>query len=191
MIHDFPENDLRRTWQEQTVFEAPIDIDEITQQARRFQRRIRWRNRLEYAAAVIGVVVYFVYIWVFESPWIRAGSLLFVFGGLSIIYQLHKRGSSRTVPTGASCAEFHRSELQRQRDALLSIMRWYVGPLIPGAVVFNIGIAAVHPWGPWLVLSLATAGWVALGLMVYMLNQRGARKLQREIDELQELLQGR
>ena len=191
MVIDRPENDLCMTWQEQAVMPRPVNIDDLVKRALRFQRKIRWRNRFEYAAGLVGAAAYLVYIWVFGNPWIRAGSLLFVFGGLSIIYQLHKKTSSKTVPAGANCAEFHRRELQRQRDALRSIMRWYVIPLIPGAIVFNIGIAASHPWGPIVCLSLAAVFWVAGSLFVYKLNQWGARKLQREIDELTELLHDR
>lgn len=114
-----------------------------------------------------------------------------MFGGLSVIYQLHNRGSSKTVPTGANCVEFYLRELQRQRDALRSIMRWCVVPLIPGAIVFNIGIAVSHPWGPVVCLSLAAVLWLAGSLFVYKLNQWGARKLQSEVDELTELLHDR
>ena len=191
MVIDRPENDLCMTWQEQAVMLRPVNIDDLVARARAFQRKIRWRNRLEFAAVLIGAAAYLVYIWMFDNPWIRVGSLLFVFGGLSIIYQLHRRASSKTVPAGANCAEFHWRELQRQRDAFLSIMRWYVGPLIPGAVVFNIGIATSHPWGPLVILSIAAVLWGGTGLLVYKLNQWGARKLQREVDDLSELLHDR
>ena len=191
MVNDRPESDLCMTWQEQTVMARPVDINDLVERARAFQRKIRWRNRVEYAAVLIGAAAYLGYIWLLENPWIRVGSLLFVLGGLSVIYQFHRRASSKTVPAGANCAEFHRRELQRQRDALRSIMRWYVGPLIPGAIVFNIGIATNHPWGPLLILSIAAVLWGGTTLLVYKLNQWGARKFQREIDDLSELLHDR
>ncbi len=191
MVIDRPENDLCMTWQEQAVMTRPLNIDDLVEDARAFQRKIRWRNRMEYAAGFFGVAIYLVYIWVFDNLWIRAGSLLFVFGGLTVFYQLHKRASSKPVPTVTDCVEFHRRELQRQRDALRSIVRWYVGPLIPGAIVFSIGIAVRHPWNPLVILSIAALLWVGTGMLVYKLNQWGARKLQREIDDLSELLHDR
>ncbi|MBM3738862.1 MAG: hypothetical protein FJW39_24060 [Acidobacteria bacterium] len=37
--------------------------------------------------------------------------------------------------------DFHRAELERQRDLLQGIWSWYPLPLVPGMVVLNIGFA--------------------------------------------------
>lgn len=60
MVIDRPENDLCMTWQEQTVMPRSVNIDDLLEHARAFQRKIRWRNRLEYAACLIGMAVYLV-----------------------------------------------------------------------------------------------------------------------------------
>lgn len=102
-------------------------------------------------------------------------------------YQLYKRGSSKRVPLGAECLEFHRRELKGQRDALRGIFRWYMLPMIPGFVVFGIAMAMIHSWGPVVSLNFHALIGVAVFVLVYKLNQRGARTLQHEIDELTEL----
>ena len=63
-------------------------------------------------------------------------------------------------------------------------------PMIPGIVVFTISLAMIHPWGP-VVWGLQASVAVAVFVFVYRLNQQGARKLQREIDQLTELLRDR
>ena len=121
----------------------------------------------------------------------RIGSLLSIGGVLYVVYQLHKRGPARTIPVGMSSVEFHLRELKRQRDNLQTVWRWYMRPMIPGIVVFDIVLAMKHPWGPLVCLSLMAAILVATSVFVYMLNQWGARKLQREIEDLSELLYDR
>ena len=63
-------------------------------------------------------------------------------------------------------------------------------PMIPGIVVFTIALAMIHPWGP-VVWPLQASISVAVFVFLYRLNQQGARKLQREIDQLAELLRDR
>ena len=64
-------------------------------------------------------------------------------------------------------------------------------PMIPGIVVFTIALAMIHPWGPVVWLALQASIAVAVFVFVYKLNQQGARKLQREIDQLKKLLRDR
>lgn len=188
MIHDRPENDLRRTWQEQTVTEGSMNIDDHIELARQFQKKIRRRNIREYGASLFVVAAFTFYTWLLDDPWLRTGSILTIGGVLYVAYQLYKRGSSKRVPVGAKSLEFHSRELKRQRDALRGIFRWYMLPMIPGFVVFGIAMAMIHPWGPVVSLSFHALIGVAVFVLVYILNQRGARTLQREIDELTRML---
>jgi hypothetical protein len=120
----------------------------------------------------------------------RVGDWVSIAGMLYVVYQLHRRGSAKTVatdPAPASCLDFHRRELERQRDMLLGIWSWYLGPLIPGMVLIAVAGGLVNPGHPkraWLFEALYAA-IVALGFyFVAKLNQRAAQRLQRQIDEL-------
>jgi hypothetical protein len=91
------------------------------------------------------------------------------------------------MPAGmglASCLEFHRDELARQRDLLASVWTWYLLPFVPGAACVFIGRFIEHPerW-PWLALSFLFVALVFVGVGV--LNTRVARSLQHKIDELE------
>jgi hypothetical protein len=64
-------------------------------------------------------------------------------GTLCIVVQIYKRASPVTLPVDLALTaslEFHRRELVRQRDLLRSVWRWYIGPIVPGLVVFYAGI---------------------------------------------------
>lgn len=191
MANDRPRDGLRTAWQGQSLREESVNVDELGQRARRFHKSIQWRNLREYAAALLVVAMFSYFIVVYEDPWMRIGSLLSIGGVLYVVCQLHKRGPARTIPAGMSSVEFHLRELKRQRDNLQTVWRWYMRPMIPGIVVFDIALAMKHPWGPLVCLSLMAAILVATSVFVYMLNQWGARKLQREIEDLSELLYDR
>lgn len=131
------------------------------------------------------------YLWAFPDPLMRAGSLLSILGTLVVVWQLRRRASSRPRPGVESALpsrDFHRAELIRQRDALRSVWLWYVAPLVPGMVVFRLGVNA----NPDPSLPFAR-GWAADGfiagvvLLVILINLYGAHKLQRQIDQLDQV----
>jgi hypothetical protein len=78
---------------------------------------------------------------------------------------------------------FHRGELVRQRDLLRSVVWWYIGPIIPGLVVFGVGIAPGHGTGS---LLNALPFLCIFGLIVWV-NHRAAIRLDRQIAELDSL----
>jgi len=108
-----------------------------------------------------------------------------------LIWHLHHHGSSRNLPADlglASGIEFHRRELERQRDLVGSVASWYLGPMIPGLVVLTLAMARANPDHlRHIGLSLASALIVLLFVLIWMLNQRAARRLQSRIDELNTL----
>jgi len=190
MPDTLPPDDLQQMWQTQPVEVTTMSIDEIRRKAGRFEHRIWWRNAREYAAMVLVMVCFGYYLYKFPHPAERAGSMLVIAGTLYIGWQLHKRASVRSAPveTGfTTCLEFHVRELERQRDALNSLWRWYLGPMIPGLVVF-VAALTVSGRAPERQQPALIALWLAIFAAsfwgVWKMNQRAARKLQRRIDEL-------
>jgi len=170
-----------------------MSVEQIQASAGSFQRRIQWRNAREYVAA-IAVVVFFG--WEFSrTPDLlaRIGFGLMIAGMFYMVWALLSRGSGRALPEDAgrsSFIEFRRSELVRQRDLLSSVWRWYLGPLIPGMAVllamsFNHAIRGGHTF-PVVFVALFAVFIAAVFAGIARLNGRAARKLQRQIDELDE-----
>ncbi len=193
--NELPQDELRSAWQNQPGENLVMSLEEIRRRAGKFQHRIWWRNAREYAAVAIGVVVFGYYFTLLPNPVGRAGCVLTIAGALYVAYQLHRRASSEAAPAGGAfehCLGFHRRGLERQRDALESVWSWYLGPLIPGLVVFITGTSIAAPI-PIRFRVLTTAISLAfVGLVFWLvakLNQSAARKLQTKIDELKALEQ--
>jgi hypothetical protein len=179
-------DDVRNVWQNQPLENTTMPLEEIHRKARQFETRIRRRNLREYLGAAVGIAAYTFYFFRFENPTIRAGSALVIAGALYVVVQLYKRASPGTLPVDlASTAslEFHRGELVRQRDLLSSVWRWYIGPIVPGLVVFSAGILP-HRLAVIVGFALIFLGF--FGLIIW-LNYRAALRLDRQITEIDNL----
>jgi len=190
MTNETPHDDMRKVWQNQKVEYAPMSLDEIHKKAQRFQRSIHRRNVREYVAAAIVVAGFGFYIWRFDDILVRIGSALVITGALYVVHHLHKMGSARTVPAdlgSVTCLRFHRDELGRQRDLLRGVWRWCLLPLVPGLALFLFGPALRVPLERWGPVGATAAFYAAVFVAVWALNQWAARKLQRQIDELDAL----
>lgn len=190
MPNEAPPNDIRKLWHEQGEEPFKISLEEIRGKARKYERKIRWRNAVEYVAIAAVVVFFGLSMLRLDNTLMRVGEGLCIVGGLYVAYQLHRRGSARAVPGDmalTSCIDFRRRELERQRDYLQGSWSWYLGPLIPGMVVIMLGGAMANPGHlrhPRLFIA-AYAGVCALAFFwVRQLHRRCARKLQGQIDEL-------
>src|ERR1035441_8091566 len=130
MSNELRPDDLGEVWRRQKLEHTQMTLDEIRAKARKFQRKILFRNFREYAAIAV-VVVFFGATMGKYTPLLRAAAGLMVAGGLYVAYQLHRRGSAKTLAgdlAPASCLDFHRRELERQRDLVLNVWSWYLGP---------------------------------------------------------------
>jgi di/tricarboxylate transporter len=176
---------------------APVaELRDVPQAAQRFQRRIFWRNLREYAAGVIVTAASGYYVLVSHSAVIRTGCGLIVAGALFVLFMLHKWGAARNLPSEIelrACVDFHRKELQRQRDLLRRVWSWYLSPFVPGLIVLLAGglerklerpNASAHTTAIVATFALAVAGYAAMFVGIGKLNQRAANKLQQEIDAL-------
>jgi Flp pilus assembly protein TadB len=160
-----------------------LSVEDLERQAHSFARSVRWRNVREYAAAPVVVVVLAwraVQDFNFLERW---GSCLLVVATLVVVGYLWRRGRAprfdALVETRALLAS-HRRELERQRDLLRSVGRWYLLPFVPGFVIVLIGRAADHP----VVTLVESVGIAAVFVIAWRLNQAAARELQRDIEAL-------
>lgn len=191
------EPDLKDLWQQQPVEYDAMTLEHIRGKATAFQKKIRRRNLVEYVAMGLVMLGFSPLLLRTEAWMMQVGGALMILATLYIGWQLHRRGSARTAPeSGAALADFHRSELVRQHQAIRSAGVWYIAPTIPGMVMITLGRwFQHHAPGRTLevdrtIIALCTI-IVALALLVTWLIQRlGAHRLQKEIDDLDALRRG-
>lgn len=184
-----PDQDLKALWRTQETETHPMSIELI--HARAFQSRVKGRNVIEYVACAAVVALFLGYSVFFPHVLIKLGSVMVAIGAVVIAWQLHRRGSARSLPVGASAGSslaFHRAELVRQRDALRSAVWWYLAPMAPGLTVFMAGLTQARPNGSLanLIPVIALIG-LYLGAWTLM-NRAGTKRLQREIDEIDQVM---
>jgi hypothetical protein len=115
---------------------------------------------------------------------IRVGNVLTIAAFVYVAYLFRGYATFETMPAGlglTSSRDFYKKQLARQRDFTGRPWRYLV-PFIPGVGLSFLGHAADRP--PAQGVAVAAFG-VALFLWAAWLNNRTARKFQREIDELE------
>ena len=200
MIHDpsspesfghEPDIDPQGLWQGQKKEYDDMSLADIHMKARRFESKIQRRNALEYVAC--GVVIIGFGPALFTGPhWLmRAGAGLVMLAVPYVGWQLHRRGAAEGLSApGETLVDAYRRQLTRQRDALRSVGSWYLAPFVPGLVLLTVGmwLAPPRPGVPIerkeASLLLGAAVMVVAFAAIWWLNQRGAKRLQRMIDDL-------
>ncbi len=183
---------MKELWQSQPTEGVRMSIDQIRVSAGTFQRKIHWRNVREYVTAIALVVFFGFEFWRAGDLVVRMGFGLLILGISYLIWHLLSKGSWRPLPEEmglSNCIEFQCSQLQQQRDLLTSVWRWYLGPLIPGMLVLLFAFGRANPGHlkhPALVVVPEAMFFAAVAVAIALLNGRAARRLQRQIDELEQ-----
>jgi Flp pilus assembly protein TadB len=192
-----PSVNPQNVWLSQRLEGTRMSVDDLRRKAAKFRTKISWRNAREYAAAlVVAVFLAFQYA---HTPEVltRVGFGLMILGMCYLVWQLHRQGAARTLPAEmglASGLEFFKRELERQRDMLQSVAKWYLAPLLPGYLVLEVAFARTNPGHlkhfvvSFIIFNLVTAVVV---VFIWKLNQRAARRLQERIDDLNSLAEPR
>ena len=168
-------DDPMRVWQDQPVEGMHMSLEEVRRRAGRFESRIQNRNQREYLGAAVVALMFSFYFFKFPDLTTRAGCVLVLAGTAYVVAQLYRRSRPLALPDELGLigsVEFYRRELVRQRDLLRSVWSWYLAPLAPGLLV----ISRLKP------ITVAINAAVFGG--IWWLNQRGAARLTRQIEEL-------
>jgi hypothetical protein len=178
--------DPRGLWQAQPTERTRFTVQEIAAKAARLEGRVSRRNRREYVGSAVVVIVFGAYLFLFPNPLMRAGSVLTILAAAFISWHLHRNGTPSMAPEEVgqvTSLDAYRRELVKQRDLLRGVWLWYIAPFLPGFALFSAGTAKRVGWG--------FLGTMAFCLLVFAvvgyLNHRAARRLQREIEQLDEM----
>ncbi len=183
--------DPRGLWQAQTKEHDAMTLATIHQKARAFDRKIQWRNAREHFACGLALALFAPALFLPFHWLMKAGAAWVMLAVLYVAWQLQRRASNEGMPLpGENLVDAYRRQLVRQRDALRSVGSWYIGPMIPGLVLVQAGMWLTPPKHG-VPIERAHAGQLVSAAVVaavfggvWWLNQRGARQLQKRIDEL-------
>jgi len=190
MSRESPPDRFQLLWQAQEREPMELAVERIARDAASFRRTIRRRNIREYAAAAIVVAVFGAYAALADTILMRAACAATIAGAIYVAHYLRRHGSAEPGELAACTMDHlasHRRQLERQRDLLASIWRWYLGPLVPGLVLFAISAPFEQSStlrGTWIGTAIALSIGAAVFVGIARLNRMAARQLQREIDAL-------
>lgn len=184
--------DRFRFWTERALTATFSEPGECETRATAFERTVRRRNMMEYAAGALVIVLFGALGVMFASAgeWlIAATNIAMVSAAIFVIAKLQRDGSVQARLPEQSCRDHLRGQLARQRDLLRGVPKWYLAPFLPGLLGFYIVITAKvaehQGWdaaveGVW----LKVAGTLAFFVFIAWLNLHAARKIDREIGAL-------
>ena len=186
----------KQAWLASVEIAGTPPIEDVRKGADRLYRVVKWRNRIEYVACAIAVMVFTYKLPTAPTILHTVGLALIIAAFVYMPWQLHRRASAVSPDTAGTMPiyAFLRAQLVRQRDAFRSIVGWYILPWLPGLALLFAGngldpeIEAAGPpiWARWLVLF----GIAAFIGFYWWIHQRAARKIQKRIDEI-DVLTGR
>lgn len=174
------------------TFSAPSDC---TLRAARFERKIRRRNILEYAAGTIVMAVFAAFgigaIAVGEHA-IAAASWAIVAGVAVVMWQLARRGGTLDRMPEEPCLDHLRRQYRQQHAALRSVPLWYIGPFLPGIVLFYLAVGAgVAREIGWIAALQGLAGPAAATFGIFaavaLANWLAARRLKLTLEQIERL----
>ena len=177
---------------DQTQNLSTPDLSDIKSRASRFQHVTSRRNLYEY------IVSAFVFYTFGRTAFNTNNTLLMVASVMCMIavvfvcfklYGLANEYARNGLDRADNVLNFHRSMLVQQRDALVSVWRWYLAPFIPGAVLFIFASHFYHGSTAPLSTSILFVffKYLIVGAVFYgihWLNTREAKKIDTEIAEL-------
>ena len=181
-------NNPQQIWQCQPVEGIKMSTEALRQRSGKFEKRIRLRNIREYVASLVAALAFGYFFVTTHAVLFRVAYVLFIAGLGWVVFQLHRRGSARSMPAAmgtSTCLQFFRAELERQRDIVKNVLPWYLAPLVPGFVFLTAAYMRALPFPAGLASAVCLDGVVALlFLVIWKMNRRAANHLQCIIDEL-------
>ena len=182
--------DPKSLWRDQSAAVTVLSPVELESRFRVQRAALQRRNRIEYGAGALVIVVFLAYAALLPGALVKAGSLLTALGAAVVLWQLHRRASVGRAPEDAPpealvASQMH--ELERQRDALRSVALWYLGPFLPGMTLFFVGIHRATPGASPLSLALPVGVVAGLFGLIWGANLLAARSLDRQIRDLASL----
>lgn len=182
-------------WTEEAQGAAFTDPAEIARRANAFERTIRRRNMIEYAAG--GIVLVPAALAAIAAAWKGEYAFAFALGVLAagivvVLRNLARRAGNLDPHPEEPCLAHLERQYRRQYEALLSVPAWYVGPFVPGFVLLYGTVtwktAEALGWRAAVEgMAVPVLATLAVGIAVVALNRWAARRIKRKLDALGKL----
>lgn len=186
-------DDLKQIWQAEGAAEGFADPATLTKRSTAFERRIRRRNFIEYAAGALLLCLEAPALVMFATlgEMLMAGAIgLMLIGTLWVLWNQYKRASSQRRRPEEDCRSHLIGQYRRQAEALRTVPVWYIGPLLPGVlgIYGTVAIEAARrgAFADFVgEMGLPFGATLAFFGFVIWLNLRAAKALQRQAEELE------
>jgi hypothetical protein len=195
--------DLKALWKDQRLEIPPVTVETVRRNARRLQRRrLRVMIQETLGASALIVLAGLAIRLRGLQPWaldlsdvaIDAGMGLAILWAVFYAWRVLVLFRPRRVPDdAAACLDFHRRELERQRDIVRGLWRWAIVPLLPVMILLFVGLwlgspaPGRAPWLHHLPILAAVAFQLESLVLVWLWQQHRADRLQDQIDALDAL----
>jgi hypothetical protein len=187
-----PNDELRRIWQALDRPKSDREVQEIMRlvetRAKKFERKIFWRNAGEYIAGAMVTGMFALFAYHGTTTLERVGHSIVSASGLWIILFMWLMQKSGPEALPESPGEVYKKALLVKYDRQILLTRtawaWYVLPPFTGVVIAIFG----HSHSSAFSFALASF-MVAFGVAVALLNRHAAKKIATEKHDLERLLE--
>ena len=191
------EEEIKTYWRS-SADNQTIDINqqlllmELTKQITGIDKKVKYRDTLEIAAAAVVGIVFSVRFYLTDSMQTKIGSGILILSCLLIAYKLlAARRTPLQVHTDTTTKEFllaARINVQNQMRLLGSVLYWYLLPLYLGIIIVTTNFTS----GLWIdimsaVIYIPLLTW--LYYKIYQMNQKAAKDLHPVLEKIEEALQ--
>jgi hypothetical protein len=191
MTNDMPNSGIKAVWQNQKTEMNEMTLETIRTKLK--DKRTNYRRSLFIGAATAAAGLFLVGLeWrTLPDPLAQIGFALMAAGWLVFLYLLYRRTTARFETEYATTSAGFLRELLG--DALRTTQGGWIlltFPLAPGAIVLLTELALRHPgftWTQYAPVALLFAAWF---VVMPILQHRAARRIKREIAELDALQSG-
>jgi hypothetical protein len=180
----------QQLWQSQALDAPRISLAFVRQQSQSLRGWAWMRNAVNYigVAVVTPFLVWQAWFVFSVAPLLSLAIVLQIPIVVWLLFRWHKRAASQEQPAELGVLDalkFHRRQLERQRDVRLD--RWRRWPAIPGMLMLLVAMAIEIKPTPWAGLGGALVMMTLILTIAIVVEERIARRIQKEIDALDSL----
>ena len=184
-MNDLDDTRAKRLWQSQSTEIPAMSTTYLRHRASELERAFKLRNYIEQGSWLLALLSCSILIFTAPDHWFRASMALLLIGIGWAMFQWRRRTAKRPSLAADTGLAFYIRELEHKRDLHRTLWRWYLLPMMPGAVALLTWKLFGDPgsrgtWTPWIVAGLLLV-WTA-GALIY--ERAKAAQYQREIDAL-------